>query len=446
MLTHVRDFLEAHTGRPLRSNRFLLGVSGGMDSMVLLDICRRLELNCSVATVNYHFRPEADRETELVVKTAADAGFTCYQLHPDKASSSGNLQQQARQQRMDFFQSLLEQKQYDWILLANHAGDLVETMLIRQLQGRHPLLWGGFAPARGRILRPLIEITREQIERWARKHDVAWLEDSSNQEDSYLRNRVRHHLLPLMQDLIGRGDITRWRKNVTHLRQIRELQDELLELESARCLLQKGSYRFLLDKERFQGYTSRLQSQLLLRLIQQLTAGKYTPGERVLLEVLENLRQRTGGMRIGKELQMRHNTGTILIVPGDRELPEVPMSRDGHPQKLPGTGEVVCQEVTEEQIAFSTDPKVEFVSLPHATACSYRTWRPGDSYLPLGRRQPRKVVDLLRSRGILDRSAAYLLECNGSIVWIVGQAISEEFRIGKKGKLYKLKVTENETS
>jgi tRNA(Ile)-lysidine synthase len=446
VLTHVRDFLEIHTDRSLRSHRFLLGVSGGLDSMVLLELCRRLELNCAVATVNYHLRPEADRETELVLHTAAEAGFACYQLHPDVAQLNGNLQEQARQQRMNFFQSLLEEKQFDWVLLANHAGDLVETMLIRQLQGRHPLLWGGFAPVRGRILRPLIEITRQQIEQWAREHNVAWLEDGSNQEDSYLRNRVRHHLLPLMQELVGREDISRWRKNVTQLRQIRELQDELLELESARCLLQKGGYRFLLDKERFQGYTSRLQSQLLLRLIQQLTAGQYTPGERVLLEVLENLKKRTGGMRIGDKLQMRHNTHTVLLLPTGRELPELPLLRNGHPQQLPGTGQVICQEVTEEQVTFSSDAKVEFVSLPDSAVCKYRHWRSGDSYLPLGRRQPRKVVDLLSSRGILDRNAAYLLECNGSIVWVVGQAISEEFRVEKKGMLYKLKVIEDETS
>ncbi len=446
MLTHVREFLETNIGRSLRSERFLLGVSGGLDSMVLLDLCRRMELDCAVATVNYHLRPEADHETELVIQTAAEAGFSCYQLHPDAVQANGNLQEQARQQRMNFFHSLLEEKHYDWILLANHAGDLVETMLIRQLQGRHPLLWGGFAPARGRILRPLIEITRQEIEQWALKHSVDWLEDGSNREDSYLRNRVRHHLLPLMQELVGRNDISRWHTNVTQLRQIRELQDELLALESARCLLQKGSYRFLLDKERFQGYTSRLQSQLLLRLIQQLTAGKYTPGERVLREVLGNLQKRTGSMRIGKELQMRHNSRNILLLPTGRVLPEVQLLTDGHPQQLPGTGQVVCEEATEKRIAFSSDSRVEYVTLPDDAACRYRPWRPGDSYLPLGRRQPRKVADLLSNRGILDRTATYLLECNGRIVWVVGQALSEEFKVGKKGKLYKLKVIKDETS
>lgn len=445
MLSRFRDFLRARTGRPLEQSRFLLGVSGGIDSMVMLDFARRLRLAGGVATVNYGLRQAAAGDAELVQLTCRRFNYPFHLLTPSPRSYSGNLQDQARRLRLEFFHSLCETEEYDWILLANHADDLAETLLVRQLQGRHPLSWGGFAPQQGIVLRPFIDVDRAQIEKWAAKYGVTWCEDESNRGDDYLRNRVRHHLLPLMAQLVPDREGTQLQRSARQLQRTGSILEELLDRESVRCLLQKGADRFVLDKVQLRDYTSALRWQLLFRWLQQLNDWIDPPSEALMEQVLTNLRRLRGSMRIGKRLLMRHDADRLLLVRIDRELPEIPLRRNGRRQTLPGTGRVSCRLVAPGQVSFDRDPHLEFLSLPDGATCRYRPWRPGDTYIPLGRRRPRRVADLLSSRGVLDRTAAYVLECNGLIAWVVGQAPAASFRVsGRKDNIYKFRMVMDE--
>lgn len=182
----------------LPGGKYVVAVSGGVDSMVLLDILRRQpDLKLVVAHVNHGIRPDASEDKELVHRYAMSHNIEF--IHTEvklRASASEAL---ARQVRYDFLQQCRSMYKADAIVTGQHQDDLVETAIINLLRGTG---WRGLAilvhtPG---ILRPLINLRKSELIVYAKEHNVPWREDSTNTDQHYLRNYVRHNLLPRLQE------------------------------------------------------------------------------------------------------------------------------------------------------------------------------------------------------------------------------------------------------
>lgn len=175
---------------------YVVAVSGGVDSMVLLDLLRRRDdLQLIVAHVNHGIRETAKRDAELVKQTAAEYGlqFELYEVDLGLETS----EEVARQVRYKFLRSIC--KKYDANLItAHHQDDLIETIIINLLRGTS---WRGLCSLRSsvKIRRPLLEISKAEIINYAQDHQLKWFEDETNQDQRYLRNYIRHNLLPQMR-------------------------------------------------------------------------------------------------------------------------------------------------------------------------------------------------------------------------------------------------------
>lgn len=181
--------------------KLLLAVSGGLDSMCLLHAClqqqEKKKLNIHVAHVNHNLRAESAADAEFVRAFTARHNVPLH-LHTLSAPAAGeNTELWGRKERYAFFTSILKVQGLDFMLTAHHANDLAETLLMRLVSNKDLRSIERFDPRR-RCLRPLLSVSREQIADYAREHNLSWVEDKSNQNTRFLRNRVRHVLLPLL--------------------------------------------------------------------------------------------------------------------------------------------------------------------------------------------------------------------------------------------------------
>ncbi|HEU5188046.1 MAG TPA: tRNA lysidine(34) synthetase TilS [Candidatus Saccharimonadales bacterium] len=211
----------------LPDGKFILAVSGGVDSMVLLDVLRRKKAEFVVAHVNHGLRPDAWQDEALVRSYTKkhNLSFVVKKISlPPHAS-----EEQARKERYDFLQQCRIKFKADAIITAHHNDDLIETALINYMRGTG---WRGLAPFVGGngIVRPLLNNTKDQLIAYARKHAVQWREDSTNNNETYLRNYVRHTLIPLLDQ---RSKL--WRQ--TFLQHIRKQQSLRNEIEAALNIL-----------------------------------------------------------------------------------------------------------------------------------------------------------------------------------------------------------------
>ncbi|RMG44261.1 MAG: tRNA lysidine(34) synthetase TilS [Candidatus Dadabacteria bacterium] len=186
-----------------RGIRLLVAVSGGIDSMVLLyglyNLRRLLKINLLVAHVDHGLRDESKRDRQFVEKCCAELGLQCFTFVPDLPESGENLEAWGRKVRYGFFKQLCEQHSIDFTVTAHNANDVAETLLMRLVANKE-LRSLELIDERRKLIRPLLSVSRQEIEDYARKHSIDWVEDNTNKDDSFLRNKIRNNLIPYLEE------------------------------------------------------------------------------------------------------------------------------------------------------------------------------------------------------------------------------------------------------
>ncbi len=194
-----------------RNDKLLLGVSGGPDSLCLLNLFFHLKEEYRLKLVCVHFnhglRPSADKEEAFVGKACKKLGIKFISEKKDvrKFFEGDSLEQTARNLRFDFFLKCLRQTKIKKIALAHHKDDLVETVIMRLIRGAGLRGLRGFLPKSKykslTVIRPLIEVNKSEILDWLSKENISYCLDESNLEEKFLRNKIRLKLFPLLKEL-----------------------------------------------------------------------------------------------------------------------------------------------------------------------------------------------------------------------------------------------------
>ena len=220
----------------LKEPSLLLAVSGGLDSMVLTDLCLKSGLNISLAHCNFKLRGNESDGDEIMIKEVAkthnlDVFTTSFETEAFAKTSKQSIQMAARQLRYEWFEALQNQHGFKYILTAHHADDNLETFLINLSRGTGVEGLSGIPEINGSIVRPLLEFSRDEIHNFATQEKISWREDSSNQSTKYLRNNLRHTIIPLLKKL-NPSFIESFQKTQNHLKDIQSILDDyMLEVE-----------------------------------------------------------------------------------------------------------------------------------------------------------------------------------------------------------------------
>jgi len=205
------------------NTRLLATVSGGLDSVVLVHLCVASGLDIGIAHCNFKLRgEESDADARFVKELAAKLDLPFYETSFDTYAYAKkhtlSTQMAARDLRYTWFKEIVASEGYDYILTAHHRNDSVETFLINATRGTGIEGLTGIPSVSGQVLRLLLPFSRKQIHQYATQHTITWREDSSNASDAYVRNAMRHHVLPALEAI--RPDATdRIDDTMAHLQQ-----------------------------------------------------------------------------------------------------------------------------------------------------------------------------------------------------------------------------------
>lgn len=428
MLPEFLAFINQRT--PIRAgDRLLLAVSGGVDSVVLTELIRRAGYPFGLAHVNFQLRgAESDRDAGFVRELAETLGVPFHYTQVDTRSVAAqhgwSTQIAARNLRYDWFETIREQKGYDWILTAHHLTDSLETVLLNLVRGTGLAGIRGILPHNGRICRPLLGFNREELLDFAGQNAITWVEDSSNAATDYARNRLRHDVLPVLKEL-NPGLEKTFRDSLDRLSATDRWFQEMLaplhrQVRGTRRIeavwLEQQPEPLLLLSELLRPYGFRYRQTVDLYENPARQPGRYyfSGTHRLLWDrgawLLDELPAFSPTFRIEEETPRFATPGFSLLF--DR-LPRTAFFAD----VMPG-------------VAWFDADRLQF-------PLTLRPWQPGDRFCPLGMKgRSQKISDYLVDQKIPrnEKNSVYVLESNHEIAWIVGRRADERFKITENTK------------
>lgn len=390
----------------------ICGVSGGIDSMVLLYILHRLKVNCTVAHCNYQLRgDESDKDMDLVEEMSAMWGFECVTARFDPADSEeSNTQIWARNLRYTMFRDLRQEIHADFIVTAHHQEDQVETILQKILRGAGPAAWSGMSIREGDLFRPLLNVSKENIRDFAQSQHVPYRDDQTNQESGYARNLIRNELTPELDRLIPG-----WKQNVLN---IPERADQFLALtDSLLSQIKAGSLS--IKRSAFLELPEEIWPVLIHRFIEtQSDSSGVSSGELKQTENIANLQ--TGGfLTFGKNLKLVRDRDLFSLVNSDSlKLKPQTLSINDMPFESGSYGITLSVKHWDGNIK---KDRLQFDSEKIRWPITIRPWQDGDRIQPLGMTGSKLVADVLTDGKIssTQKKEAFLIESFDGIICAV---------------------------
>ncbi|MBX2930267.1 MAG: tRNA lysidine(34) synthetase TilS [Saprospiraceae bacterium] len=414
-----------------RSERILLAVSGGVDSMVMAHLFRQAGLSLGMAHGNFQLRGEAsDADEQLVREYAQQHSIPFYSIAfptDSIAEQEGeSIQITARRLRYEWLEKVRKEERYDLIATAHHLNDAAETVLYNLTKGCGIRGLHGIAARRERIIRPLLFATREEVEAFAHAEGILWREDASNAQTYYMRNKIRLEVVPLLKAINPQ-----WEKTMAANMQRFRDTEALLQYAVA------GIARRIVQQSADGGISIRLD---------ELSACP-APAT-VLYEILHPygfLPAQVAGIMERKEGQ----SGAIFLAPAHRLLIDrgvayleaLRTESDAPVELFPETGSAAVSDGWFELEMFDGSPAVisaeRHIAMLDTARLSWplrlRRWKPGDYFCPIGMNGRRKKLqdfftDEKMSR--FEKEKTWVVEtAQGEICWVAGYRTDDRFRI-----------------
>jgi tRNA(Ile)-lysidine synthase len=441
-----------------RGDRLIVGVSGGVDSMVLLHLLnvfrKQFDLSLIIAHVNHGLRPkESEAEAELVQKESERLGLTfeygLFNAEEFQKTRGISLQDAARRIRFHYYNVLLQKYSANKIALGHNADDQVETVLLRLMRGSGLKGLRGILPIReGRVIRPLLEVWRREIESFAEEMKIPYLLDSSNLKENYLRNRIRLTLIPLIEKEYQ----PKFKGVLLRTSAILREENDYLERgaeEAYHKIVQEEKDALSFNLSQYQSLHPAIQWRVLQKMwggmdIEAREGTEVDP-------IYEKLGQPNPSFLLelshGISLEKRYDRVTMkkgwaklvppfeveLISPGRTYIEEIKRA-------------IVVEEVCR------IDKIKDIHRLPDMALLDYqnlqfplrvRNFRPGDRFQPLGVRGTQKLKEFFIDHKIprFERAGIPLLVSGEMIAWVVGHRINDRAKVTEKTqRVLKVKV------
>jgi len=412
-----------------RKKRFLIAISGGLDSVVLAALCQQTELHFGFCHVNYHLRGEASNvDADFVSDLAVRLDVPMYLLENDLSDFEGNIQLEARESRYDWFYELLDTKPFDFVLTAHHLNDSIETLLFNLGRGTGIDGLLGIPAQNDKILRPLLSFTKQDILSFAKNQNLLHREDASNATDKYARNFLRHHVVPKLEEQ-NPSYLTGVHNTLTHLHGTAYFNEMALDMILDKALTEDDYGRWLLDWEQIKSYD--YPSHILLHWLAEYGYTGKQIEDFLLLGSWNN-----GAKLLAKEFSLLYDRGQLILTP--KKTPQdYKISFDpriiGDIQFGDFEFQFSFHDVSEFEKPDS--PNVAFFDVDKLSLLTLRFWEDGDSFSPFGMgRQVKKVRKLFTdAKYDVDQKRRTPLLLNGEdIIWVCGLRASEMYRVGEE--------------
>jgi len=426
---------EKHIGSHLLfapGDTLLAGISGGIDSVVLAELLHRAGMAFAVAHCNFNLRgEESDLDEAFVRQLALKYDKPIYSKSFDTSGVAAergiSIEMAARDLRYEWFEEIRRNYHYDWIVVAHHLDDQAETFFLNLARGTGISGLTGMKAVNGKVVRPLLFASRKEIEQFAAENYLDYREDSSNTLTEFQRNKIRHLILPLLEEL---NPSFRFglQETISHLRDTYSIYNQAIEQARERIVRRKSvdEFEVSVDELKFLQPVSTYLFELLRpfhfngevvnEMVNSLDGqpGKqfFSPTHRAVLDrgsiVVNKLFNVAQGLYYLEE-NCRH-----LSVPIDLTMKSVERT-------------ATFRIDTSPKIAMIDKDKLQFPLI-------LRRWRKGDYFQPLGMKGIKKLSDYFVDEKIslTDKENAWLLTNGEEIVWIAGLRLDDRYKITKE--------------
>lgn len=417
-----------------KDDRILIALSGGVDSVVLSHLMCRANYKISLAHCNFHLRDEESNRDEAFVRRWAKENniplfvkeFDTYQYMKENKLS---LEMAARDLRYNWFNSLLESEGFTCLCTAHHLDDSIETFFINLLRGTGIAGLHGIKVKNDKIVRPLLFATREEILSYAKQNNISYVEDSTNSETKFTRNKIRHNLFPVLREINPNFEFA-LKKDIEYLndtefifrREIEKTKKEIIETE----------------QEVIKINISKLKQLNPMKIYLYEILSEYGFNETNISDILSCLDENSGKQFFSKTHRLVKDRQYIFIdviknnTTNDFFLIDNCQSSLIHPLKM--------QIELLRDLKFINISKDKNIAMLDADLLKFplilRKWRQGDSFVPFGMKKEKKLSDYFTSNkySLLDKENQWILCSEEKIVWLVAERIDDRFRISNKTK------------
>lgn len=407
------------------TDKILLAVSGGIDSMVMLRLFVEAGYRVGVAHCNFQLRGnDSDADEALVQKICDRHSIPFHVNHFETAAYTQekglSIQLAARELRYDFFERLRNLHHYHFVATAHNLNDSIETVVLNLTRGTGVKGLAGIPVKNNFIIRPLLFASRDSILEYAKEHNVEWRQDASNLEDDYQRNFLRHQVIPRLREINPNLEHT-FNKTIERIAGAVGMIDKFLaDFKARSCYVTDG--RMVIN-------------------IHDL--GQFEFPQVILWELLKS-----NGFNYDQCVDIIHATqsgkeffsathrltidrdSAILTTRFPHEVADILISENQH-QSINGVHLIEIKK-TNGRAEIDPDTTAAILDASKITfPLRWRKWAHGDSFQPLGMSSRKKISDFLIDLKIPnpDKENITVLESDGRIAWVVGMRISDEFKI-----------------
>ena len=434
MLKRFLQELRTLAGDDALRKRYLVAVSGGADSMVTASLFRDIGLQFAMAHCNFHLRgDDSDRDMRFVQETAEKWQIPLFVREFDtlaiQQNSGKSVEMIARELRYDWFSELMND--YDYLVTAHHATDAAETVLLNLCRGTGLKGLCGIPPKNGKIIRPMLAFTAQEIRQYAENQHIAYVEDYTNSDEQIARNRIRHSVIPQLEILNPQFLQTNTRSRRVLQQQYayyqKNIEAEIKKTASKevdKCRINRKQLSECEDKE-------LVLYELLIRFGFSLDTS---------LKLAQN-----SDIQPGKQF---FSDSHILLVDRDYFIIQPIHESEKKIISIDSLEDLrryfhIEEFEYQQDTVFDKTPDILYIPKEKLTfPLQIRTWKPGDYFYPLGAKGRQKLSDFFTDHKIdrFTKKQVQLLCAGDNILWIIGLRSDERWKVCKTStECYRIK-------
>ncbi|MEO1485325.1 MAG: tRNA lysidine(34) synthetase TilS [Bacteroidota bacterium] len=411
----------------LKKAPLIIACSGGVDSVVLTHLCHDLGYDMTLAHCNFNLRDEASDADEAFVidlgkQLSIPVRTISFDTEKEKSKLRESTQMTARTLRYKWFETLVAEGVGQYVLTAHHLDDTLETFLINLSRGTGIQGLTGIPERQDFVVRPLLRFSRSTIEDYAKKNSLSWREDQSNQDKKYLRNEMRHDVIPALKKV--RPDfLERFQDTLKHLQATAEIQERHIA-GIRKGLFQKQEHRIVI----------RLSVLFELDLLESHVFLLFRPYGFTNTDELLKLFSATSGKVLYSETHQLLKDREQLILQEKQKNPEEEYPVEEAVRMISAPVALRFEEIKQKgnsasDIVFLDKEKLNYPLL-------LRKWKNGDYFYPLGMSGKKKLSKYFKDEkvDVFAKQEQWLLTSNGEIVWIIGRRMDRRFQVTENTK------------
>ncbi len=421
-----------------KDKKLLIAISGGLDSVVLTELLHQLDYNISLAHCNFQLRDTASNQDEIFVNAMANRlQIPVFTKKFDTKTFANreklSIQVAAREIRYNWFNTLLQEHNFDYLLTAHHADDNLETFLINLSRGTGLDGLIGIPEQNKNIIRPLLPFTRIQIEQYANEHNLTWREDASNAESKYVRNKLRHEVIPNLKD-INPQFLDAFSTTIKNLKETRQIVASSVETIKGIVLSSDDNGTIMLKIKEL-----KKLEPIRAYLYELLKEYNFTAWN----DIYGLLKAQSGKFVLSKTHRILKDREHLIVSPillksenDNYVIDTFQNSIQTEKFELKVLASSTYSIIINASIVFVDSDKIKFPLI-------IRKWQNGDYFYPFGMQGKKKLSKFFKDEklSLLEKENTWVMVSDDKIVWVIGYRLDNRFKVTNNTKsIIKLEI------